>query len=67
MRTIAYTDELARELLKLPRMPICASEDGKSELRDDKRILSVFIRGDGTCLLKCDNFNTNGELKYFAE
>lgn len=67
MRGILYTDELARELLKLPRMPLCACKQYGDEIRDDRQILHTFLRSDGTCVLEYDEFVGNGELKYYKK
>lgn len=65
MRPILYTDELARELLKLPRMPICVGLQDSKTLSDDRQILNTYLRSDGTCVLNYDNFPTNGELRFY--
>ena len=64
MNKILYSDDLANLLLRHPRRPVCMGKQNTDSLRDDKDILNIYLRSDGTLVLNYDDFKENGELRF---
>lgn len=68
MNKIVYAEDLARELLKHPRTFVVIGEQKSLfTYRDDRKVSSLFLKDGETLVLVPGEYNTNGELKYFAE
>lgn len=53
------------ELLKYPRALVCAGKMGSDTYRNDRKIMNVFLRDGDTLVLDTENYDEDGELKYY--
>nr|WP_155857711.1 hypothetical protein [Clostridium sp. 12(A)] len=53
------------ELLKYPRALVCAGKIGSDSYRNDRKIENVYLRDGNTVVLNVENYDDNGELKYY--
>lgn len=53
------------ELLKYPRALVCATKNGAETYTNDQKIENVYLRDGDTVVLNIENYDENGELKYY--
>ena len=53
------------ELLKYTRALVCAGKIGSDTYRNDRKIENVFLRDGDTVVLNVENYDEDGELKYY--
>ena len=61
---IIYAEQLAKELIKHPEMPIIVGKSGDKLGRFDQSVINTEVR-DGVLVLNIENYKENGYLKYF--
>ena len=62
---IIYAEDLAMELSKYPKALVCAGKMGSNTYENDRKIENVFLRDGDTLVLNIENYDDNGELKYY--
>lgn len=53
------------ELLKYPRALVCAGKMRSDTYINDQKIENVFLRDGNTVVLNIEDYDEDGELKYY--